>query len=468
VIRQGGAVPPNAPGPEKLADWVTDASERALQLVADLDDEQMIGPLVPTVNPLIWEIGHLAWFQEKFVLRDACGQEPILSFTDALYDSGAIPHDTRWRLNLPTRARTIEYVRTVAERVAEEVLRSDATEVTRHFARYTVHHYDTHTEALTYTRQSLGYPAPVLPGLTDTEPPEGSGAGALPGDVTVAGGRFTLGARMSEPFVYDNEKWAHIVEIAPFALARAPVTQAEFAAFVEDGGYADPRLWADQGAWLATTGATRPAYWRGGAGDRQRRVFDSWVDLEPNLPVSHVSWWEANAFCRWAGRRLPTEAEWECAATARVPVQVVEELGDTLLAEPGFVLADLFARAGGTSSTSTYPWGDEEPSAKTGATDWRSIGPVDVGACEAGQSPAGCRQMIGNVWEWTASDFVAYPNFERDAYAENSEQFFRSRKVLRGGAWATRGRYVRSIMRNYFTPDRRDVLGGFRTCAESG
>jgi iron(II)-dependent oxidoreductase len=151
-----------------------------------------------------------------------------------------------------------------------------------------------------------------------------------------------------------------------------------------------------------------------------------------------VSWWEADAYCRWAGRRLPAEAEWEYAAT------------------------------GGTSSAPTYPWGDEEPSPKTGATDWRSIGPVDVGACEAGESPVGCRQMIGNVWEWTASDFVAYPNFERDAYSENSEQFFGSRKVLRGGAWATRGRYVRSIMRNYFTPDRRDVLGGFRTCAESG
>jgi iron(II)-dependent oxidoreductase len=406
-------------------------------LVADLDDEHMIGPLLPTVNPLIWEIGHLAWFQEKFVLRDACGEEPILAFTDAVYDSGAIPHDTRWRLNLPTRAQTVEYARTVAERVAEQVLRPDATEVTRHFARYTVHHYDTHTEALTYTRQSLGYPAPVLPGLTDTEPPEGSGAGPLPGDVEVAGGRFTLGARMTEPFVYDNEKWAHVVEVAPFAIARAPITQAEFAAFVEDGGYADPRLWADQGAWLAATGATQPAYWRGGSGDRQRRRFDTWVDLEPHLPVSHVSWWEADAYCRWAGRRLPTEAEWEYAAT------------------------------GGTS-TSTYPWGDTEPDAKTGATDWRSIGPVDVGACEAGQSPVGCRQMVGNVWEWTASDFAAYPHFERDSYAENSEQFFGSRKVLRGGAWATRGRYVRSTMRNYFTPDRRDVLGGFRTCAESG
>jgi iron(II)-dependent oxidoreductase len=428
-------VSPNAPAAEKLAGWITDSAERTLQLVADLDDEQMVGPLLPTVNPLIWEIGHLAWFQEKFVLRDACGQEPILSFTDALYDSGAIPHGTRWRLELPTRAQTVEYVRTVAERVAEQVLHPNAIDVVHHFARYTVHHYDTHTEALTYTRQSLGYPPPVLPGLTDTEPPEGSDAGALPGDVEVAGGEFLLGARMSDPFVYDNEKWAHVVEIAPFAIARAAVTQADFAAFVDAGGYTDARLWSDGGAWLAATGATQPVYWRGGTGNRQRRHFDSWVGLEPDRPVSHVSWWEAEAYCRWAGRRLPTEAEWEYAAV------------------------------GGSRTKPVYPWGDEEPGTKTGVTDWRSIGPVDVGACQAGESPTGCRQMIGNVWEWTASDFVAYPNFERDAYFENSEQFFGSRKVLRGGSWATRGRYVRSIMRNYFTPDRRDVLGGFRTCA---
>jgi iron(II)-dependent oxidoreductase len=427
---------PNAPTPEKLADWVIDGCERALQLVADLDDDQMVGPLLPTLNPLIWEIGHLAWFQEKFVLRDACGHEPILPYADALYDSGAIPHDTRWHLDLPTRDRTVAYMRTVAERVTDAVVRPTATEVVRHFARYTVHHYDTHAEALTYTRQTLGYPPPELPGLADAEQPEGADAGALPGDVEVAGGRFVLGADLSDPFVYDNEKWAHTVQVEPFAIARAPVTQAEFAAFTEDGGYADPRLWSDQGAWLAATGATHPVYWRRGDGGRwQRRRFDTWVDLEPDHAMCHLSWWEADAYCRWAGRRLPTEPEWEFAAT------------------------------GGSWPKSCYPWGDEEAGPKNAVTDWRAIGPVDVAACRAGESPVGCRQLIGNVWEWTASDFAAYPNFERDSYHENSEQFFGSRKVLRGGSWATRGRYTRSTMRNYFTPERRDVLGGFRTCA---
>lgn len=156
------------PSAEELAGWVTDGCQRAMELVADLSDEQLVGPLLPTVNPLLWEIGHLAWFQEKFVLRQACGEPPIRVDGDALYDSGAIPHDTRWRLVLPSRVDTLGYMRSVADRVAEHVLRLHATDVVHHFARYTVHHYDTHTEALTYTRQSLGYPPPSLPGLTDS------------------------------------------------------------------------------------------------------------------------------------------------------------------------------------------------------------------------------------------------------------------------------------------------------------
>ena len=439
-----------APKPEELAEWVIDGCERSLQLVADLDDERLVVPLLPIVNPLIWEIAHLAWFQELFVLRRACGQPPILEYGDALYDSGKVPHDTRWRLQFPSRMQTVDYMRAVAERVAHEVLRPDATDVVRHFARYTVHHYDMHTEALTYTRQTLGYPPPVLPGLTDAATPEGADPlgirgvpdGAAPrddlelrGDVELPGGRLLLGATMADPFVYDNEKWAHAVHVEPFAIAATPVTQAEFAAFVDDGGYTDPRWWSDGGAWLAASAAIHPVYWRRESGRWQRRDFDTWVDLEPNLPVGHVSWWEADAYCRWAGRRLPTEAEWEFAATE-----------------------------GGTPKP-TYPWGDEPPQPRYAATDWHSTGPVDVLACPSGDSPAGCRQLIGNLWEWTASDFLAYPNFERDAYHENSEQFFGSRKVLRGGAWATRGRLLRSTLRNYFTQERRDVLAGFRTCA---
>lgn len=434
--------------PQRLADWVRDTRQRTMELVADLDDEQLVGPKIATINPLIWEIGHLAWFQETFVLRRCLGHAPIVPHADAIWDSGAIPHDTRWHLDLPSRPETLRFMEQVRDRVVEAVLDPGVRDDVLHLVLYTVFHEDTHTEALTYTRQTLGYPPPKLSELGDgsdgaAAPLEGD-AGPLKGDAEIDGGTLVLGATGSEPFVYDNEKWGHPVEVAPFAMARAPVTQRELAAFVEDGGYQRRELWGHDGwAWRQAAGAEHPLYWRRDGDGWQRRAFDRWVDLEQHRPAVHLNWYEADAWCRWAGRRLPTEAEWELAAATT----------------PGSV-ADPRAKR-------RYPWGDGLPSAEQANTDWRAMGTVDVAAHPAGDSPHGPRQLVGNVWEWTASTFMPYPNFERDAYADNSEPWFGDRKVLRGGAWATRGRYVRSTYRNYFTLERRDVFAGFRTCAAS-
>ncbi len=428
--------------PEQLAEWVTDARQRTMDLVADLDDSQLVGPLLPTVNPLIWEIGHLSWFSEKFVLRDALQEPPIVPHADAIWDSGAIPHDTRWRLKLPSRRQTLTYMTQVRDRTVERLLDPRCTDVVRHFALYAVFHEDTHTEAITYTRQTLAYPAPALPGLSGTSPADAD-AGPLPGDVAVPGGQVLLGALRRDPFANDNEKWAHPVEVAPFEIARAPVTQAEFAAFVDDGGYQRAELWGDGEAWLRATGAQHPLYWRRDGQRWQRRDFDRWRDLEPHRPVSHVCWWEAAAYCRWAGRRLPSEAEWEVAAGA----------------EPGTGGALRDARR-------PRPWGEEPTAPEHANLDWRALGTVDVAAHPAGDSAFGVRGLFGNVWEWTSSTFAPYPNFEQDAYRDNSwPSFAEGRKVLRGGAWPTRARYVRIGYRNYFTPQRRDVIAGFRTCA---
>ena len=426
---------------EQLAAWVVDARARTMELVADLDDDQLVGPQLATVNPLIWEIGHLSWFSERFVLREALQEPPVLPQADAVYDSGALPHDTRWYLQLPTRAQTLAYMAEVRDRTVEALLDPRCTDVVRHLALYAVLHEDVHTEAITYTRQTLGYPLPHLPGLSGTSPADVD-AGPLPGDAEVPGGTHLLGALRADRFVYDNEKWAHPVRVAPFAMARAPVTQAEFAAFVDDGGYARPELWGAGAAWLQASGATAPVYWRRGADGWERRHFDAWVPLEPHRPVSHVCFWEADAYCRWAGRRLPTEAEWEVAAGA-------EPDGDT------------FADA-----RREHPWGATPTAAEHAALEWRADGPVDVAAHPQGDSAFGVRGLFGGVWEWTASTFSPYPNFESDAYGDNSVPWFaEGRKVLRGGSWATRARYVRVPYRNYFQPERRDVLAGFRTCA---
>lgn len=425
----------------QLIEWVRDARERSFELVADLTDEQLMGPRLAIINPLLWEIGHVAWFQEKWVLRHAAKQQPIQNDGDALYDSAAIAHDTRWDLPLPSRQETLAYMRQVRDRVLGRLERPELSDEEIYFVRLSVFHEDMHTEAFTYTRQTLAYPPPRL-SLTIEPAPEG---GPLPSDVEIPGGTFWLGATPDEPFVFDNEKWAHPVEVKPFAIARAPVTQAEFAAFVEDGGYRRPEFWSEAGwQWRTAVGAEHPVYWRRDAQGRWwRRHFDQWVALEPHRPVIHVNWYEAEAYCCWAGRRLPTEVEWEVAAAG----------------EPEATGRGLARRK------RRFPWGDEPPTPERANLDWRAMGCLDVGALPAGDSAFGCRQMIGNVWEWTSSDFLPYPGFVRDPYKEYSEPWFGDHKVLRGGCWTTRARLLRNTWRNFYQPHRRDVWAGFRTCA---
>jgi iron(II)-dependent oxidoreductase len=424
----------------ELVEWVRDARRRTMDLVADLPDDKLMGPRLDIVNPLLWEIGHMAWFQEKWVLRGVCGEPPIRPDGDALYDSSAVPHDTRWDLPLPSRADTLAYMTDVRDRVIEKLTDGTPGEQLLYHTIYSVFHEDMHTEAFTYTRQTLAYPAPRVPGAGRNS--ADIGVGPAPGDVEVPGGTFLLGGSPDAPFVFDNEKWAHPVTVKPFAIARAPVTQAEFAAFVEEGGYRDDRWWSPEGlAWRRSAGAERPVYWRGAPGGWERRDFDRWVPLEPHRPVVHVNWFETEAYCRWAGRRLPTEAEWEAAAAT----------------EPA-------AGSGFSGRLRRFPWGDDLPAPRRTNMDWSAMGCVDVGALPDGDSAYGCRQMLGNVWEWTSTTFGPYPGFTPDPYKEYSAPWFGSRKVLRGGAWATRSRMLRNTWRNYFTPDRRDVIAGFRTC----
>jgi iron(II)-dependent oxidoreductase len=451
---------------DAITAWIRDARERTLALAAVLAPDDLLGPRLPIVNPPLWELGHVAWFQEKWVLRHAAGRQPLREDGDRLYDSSAIPHDDRWDLPLPSLDETLAYLGAVEQAVLDQITRSPTRDL--YFAQLVVFHEDMHFEAMAFTRQTLGRAAPLLPGaeypgakaapappgkpVGAPPPPIGravdfstglegrTAAGDLPGDVPVSGGTWWLGATPGEPFVFDNEKWAHPVEIAPFSIARAPVTQARFAEFVEDGGYRRADLWSEPGwRWREAARAERPAYWERRRDGWFRRDFERWVPLEPHRPMVNVSWFEAEAWCRWARRRLPTEAEWETAAAGEPAA--------------GGRLAERKRR---------FPWGDEPPTrerARLGALD-----AVDVDALPDGDSAFGCRQMIGNVWEWTASDFLPYPGFVPDPYQEYSQPWFATHKVLRGGSFATPARLPRNTWRNFYTPDRRDPWAGFRTC----
>jgi iron(II)-dependent oxidoreductase len=430
-------LPARAPGTADLLGWLLDARDRTLRLVDDLDDARWMGPRLDVVNPVRWETGHVAWFQERWVLRRPDGPSRVAN-ADALYDSAAVPHRVRWDLPLLARGDTYAYLRDVLERALERVREGEGDDALAYFVRLAVHHEDMHGEAFAYTRQTHGWPAPVL----GPRPPEPACSPA-PGDARVPGGTFPVGASPEEPFVFDNEKWEHPVRLRPFSIARRAVTQAEFAAFVEDGGYARRDLWTDGGwAWRVEARAEGPLHWERRASRWWRRDFDRWVPLEPRRAMVHVNAHEADAWCRWAGRRLPTEAEWEAAAAG----------------EPD--------GAGGLAPRKRrYPWGDEPPTPERANLDGLAMGAADVEAHPAGDSAFGCRQMLGNVWEWCADPFLPYPGFVADPYREYSEPWFGSHRVLRGGCWVTRSRLLRNTWRNFYTPDRRDVWAGFRTCA---
>ncbi len=398
-----------------LIEALKETRTRTLELVEDLKEAQLIGPRLQIVNPLRWEIGHVAWFQEFWVLRHLGGQPPILKNGDELYDSARVAHDTRWDLPLLERDETLAYMGQVLERIIEQAsygsrgLTDAAGYDEEYFLNLVLLHEQMHDEAITYTRQTLSYPPPGI-GLAgkqsndvavvnkvrfaERNAPFAQTDDWLTGDAEIPGGKFTLGSAFEQGFVFDNEQLAHEFEVLPFAISKTAVTCGEFKHFVEDGGYRRSEL--------------------------------------------H----EAYAYCRWAGRRLPTEAEWEMAASA----------------EPAANGQGL------TERKRRYPWGDDAPTLERANLDGGALGCVPVDAQPAGDSAFGCRQMIGNVWEWTASDFQPYPGFVAGPYKEYSAPWFGDHKVLRGGCWVTRSSLIHNSYRNFYPPDRRDVWAGFRTC----
>ena len=439
----------------QLIEALRETRARTLGLVTDLNEAQLIGPRLQIVNPLRWEIGHIAWFQEFWVLRHF-GQPPVLENGDELYDSARVAHDTRWDLRLLERDETLTYMERVLDQVVEQAgdRRDALTDAEgydqEYFLNLVLLHEQMHDEAITYTRQTLSYPAPAFEavnGVRFNEPdtPLTQTNNDLARDAKIPGGKFTLGSSPERGFVFDNEQQAHEIEIAPFAISKTAVTNVQFKEFVADGGYASSELWSPQGwQWRTIANAEHPVYWQREGNDCWlRRNFNEWVVLDERLPVIHINWFEADAYCRWARRRLPTESEWEVAASA----------------EPSANDRHI------SSEKRRYPWGEELSTPRLANLDSCMFGCIPVDALPAGDSAFGCRQMVGNVWEWTASDFKPYPGFVAGPYKEYSAPWFGDHKVLRGGCWVTRSSLIHSTYRNFYMPDRRDIWSGFRTCA---
>jgi iron(II)-dependent oxidoreductase len=257
--------------------------------------------------------------------------------------------------------------------------------------------------------------------------------------VRFPGGTVTLGTD-DRTASYDNERPAHQVELPEFWIDATPVTNGEYAGFIDDGGYDRRELWSEKGwAWRTEARLVAPQHWEKSDGGWSSRVMDRQAPIDPARPVCHVCYYEAEAFARWANKRLPTEREWEAAARF----------------DPR------------TNSTRSHPWGDDDPSRELANLDQLAFDVSPVWSYPHNVSPIGCYGMIGDVWEWTATDFDGYPGFTPFPYAEYSQTFFGSEyKVLRGGSWATRPGAIRTTFRNWDYPIRRQIFSGFR-CARS-
>ncbi|HKN92886.1 MAG TPA: ergothioneine biosynthesis protein EgtB [Thermoleophilaceae bacterium] len=423
---------------EHYASLLAEARERTLWLVAPVSVEDLERVHSPLLSPLVWDLGHIAAFEDLWLCQQAGGLDPLREDLSDVYDATLTPRADRGELPYLEHAEALAYMAEVRERALEVLASAD---LSAGGGRLTaggfvwdmlVQHEHQHNETMLQTL-SLAAPGVFSPRPRPLPSPPPGLRG--PDMVRVEGGPCLLGDG-SAGFAYDNERPRHGAEVDTFEIDRLPVTNGAYMEFVERGGYARREWWSEEGwAWLQAEGAELPLYWTAGG---EARAFDRTLPLDPDLPVMHVCWHEAEAYARSLGKRLPTEAEWEKAAS--------------------------WDEAAGIQRV--YPWGDEPPGERHANLDQLGFGPARAGAYPAGASPYGALGMVGDAWEWTASDFSAYPGFEAFPYNEYSEIFFgRDFKVLRGGSWATRRSVARATFRNWDFPVRRQIFAGFRCAA---
>ncbi|WP_328941134.1 ergothioneine biosynthesis protein EgtB [Streptomyces sp. NBC_00250] len=426
-------------GPEalrrKALEALTAARARTALLTSCVEDGELTAQHSPLMSPLVWDLAHIGNQEELWLWRAVAGKDALRPEIDSLYDAFEHPRATRPSLPLlaPGEART--YAADVRLRVL------DVLEHAEFDGRPLLHagfafglvaqHEQQHDETMLITHQLRKGPAALT-----APPPPPLRSGPLPAEVLVPGGPFTMGTS-DEPWALDNERPAHTRVVPAFHIDTVPVTNGAYLAFMADGGYTDPRWWRPEGwAQIREHGIAAPLFWRRDGGQWLRRRFGVTEPVPEDEPVLHVSWYEADAYARWAGRRLPTEAEWEKAARY----------------DPD------------SGRSRRYPWGDADPGPEHANLGQRHLRPAAAGSYPEGASPLGVRQLIGDVWEWTASDFLPYPGFTVFPYKEYSEVFFGpDHKVLRGGSFAVDPVACRGTFRNWDLPVRRQIFAGFRT-----
>jgi gamma-glutamyl hercynylcysteine S-oxide synthase len=404
------------------------ARARTLALT-DVDEPTLRAQHDPLMSPRVWDLAHVGQQEELWLLRAGDPARPgmLPPEVDSLYDAFKHRRADRPQLPLlpPVEARAYDYE--VRGRVLDLLERTPADDLFT--AGMVVQHEEQHDETMYATLQRRQGP-PVLLARRPLPP----GRQVQPDRAFVPGGPFTLGVdASSEPFSLDNERPAHAALVAGFWIGRLPVSNRQWQEFIADDGYRRPELWSARG-WAHRTQAVleRPLFW---SNDGSRRRFGTEEDVPPDEPVQHVCYFEAEAFARWARARLPTEIEWEKACAW----------------DPA------------TRARRTWPWGAEPPTAERANLGGAALRPAPVGAFPLGASAYGVEQTIGDVWEWTSSDFAPWPGFTPMIYRAYSQPFFGGDyKVLRGGSWAVAASTIRPSFRNWDHPVRRQIFSGVR------
>jgi gamma-glutamyl hercynylcysteine S-oxide synthase len=423
---------------DEFAAQLEEARARTLALIAPLTEDDLRTQHDPLMSPIIWDLGHIAQFEELWLVRNLEGPAQYGEMP-GIYDPFEHPRRVRGELALPSRGECMEMMNAVRARVLDRLARSSFDRddpLLRHgyvYAMVLQHEYQ-HNETILQTLQlkrGRPYDAPRAHRLPKARREHSREMVHWPGGAVHIGTDDRSSA-------YDNERPRHAREVAPFSIDVDPVTNGDYLEFIRDGGYGRPELWSNAGwEWREQNGVDAPKYWMADGDDWCVRVMDAVSPVDPARAVCHVSYHEAEAFARFAGKRLPSEIEWEVAAGW----------------DPS------------ANRMRSYPWGDTAATREHANIDQLSFGVAPMGAYSANVSPLGCYGMIGDTWEWTSSDFTPWPGYRTFPYAEYSEVFFGSEyKVLRGGSWATRPGAIRNSFRNWDYPIRRQIFSGFR-CA---
>lgn len=426
----------------RLASRLRATRERTLELVAPLSDADLLAQHEPTQSPIVWDLGHIANFQELWLLQELTG-EGVRPEENPTYDAERTPRPDRPNLDLMTRKEVHAYLAEVLEAslagLDDVDLTGDDPLARDGFVHEMIlQHEHQHQETICITLQMVP-DGRVVPTRREPKPARQVDP---PTWVEVPAGPFQMGSPERTPGTYDNEWPRHEAETGELWIMGHPVTNGAFLEFVEAGGYEHQDLWSEDGWTLRTVkGWEHPKSWtRREDGSWVRREMDRVEPLPPREPVVHVSWYEAEAYATWRGARLPTEAEWEKAAAW----------------DPA------------TGASRVYPWGDRPWEPELANLDQRLFGQAPVGAHPEGASSLGCHDMAGGVWEWTATELHAYDGFEAFPYPEYSEIWFdRGFFVLKGGSWATRPDVARCQFRNWDSQDHRQIYAGFRLARDT-